>query len=668
MKYLLTGGGTGGHVYPALAIADGIRTREKGAEFLYVGLKNKLESWIVPGRGYPIKFVRSRPFPRSSDLISYLAFCIVLGLGVAKSLFILLKFRPHVIIGTGGYGSAPILFAYAVLSKIALSRAKVFVYEPNVHPGLLNQIVGGLAHRVGVAFEQAGRWFDMKRVAVVGYPVRQELYHLDCNEAREGLGIGAEKVVVLVFGGSGGARVINEAIVEALPLLQRNRDILVLHITGRYTGGDYNAVEATKAHLSQRGIAESSDNYRRLDYMENIQEAYAAADFVVCRGGAGTLTEICVCELPAIIVPLAGAADDHQASNAREMEKRGAAEVVYQESFWDEGEIHTRVSGTRLACQIIELADDKERRLRMSRAAGRMTFKGSLAAILQELEGLVEGQRPAPLNLDFPQRPEELPANPNALLMHIINYLDEIGGPQALEPRERAYLLYKADRLLVSRAWYEIPLGQRNVGIKLIGYLGYKEQLQLLLSILQDRRRVGAWQRFFGGDYCHNGILRRNVIEYGLRLLQIASPEVKESLLDVLRTDPYFEVRAMAAKILGELFDPDERIENALVAALGDRASLVVIQVIRALGKIAAQRRVLEQLKKFYLHPNWQFRQEVVSTIKQLLERGILLPQDVAVDVEQILASAPYFIPEFPLKERLQELAELVRPCNSEAS
>ena len=153
MKYLLTGGGTGGHVYPALAIADEIRRREEEAEFLYVGLKNKLESWVVPGRGYPIKFVCSRPFPRSSAVLSYLVFCIILGLGVIKSLFILLKFRPHVIIGTGGYASAPVLFAYAVLSKIALSRAKVFVYEPNVHPGLLNQVVGGLAHRVGVAFE-----------------------------------------------------------------------------------------------------------------------------------------------------------------------------------------------------------------------------------------------------------------------------------------------------------------------------------------------------------------------------------------------------------------------------------------------------------------------------------------------------------------------------------
>ena len=665
MKYLLTGGGTGGHVYPALAIADEIRRREEEAEFLYVGLKKKLESWVVPGRGYPIKFVCSRPFPRSSAVLSYLVFCIILGLGVVKSLFILLKFRPHVIIGTGGYASAPVLFAYAVLSKIALSRAKVFVYEANVHPGLLNQVVGGLAHRVGVAFEQAGRWFDMKRVVVVGYPVRQELYQLDSEKARERLGIGPEKVVVLAFGGSGGARVINEAIVEALTLLQRREDILVLHVTGRYAGGDYNAVEDTKAHLNQRGIDEGSANYQRLDYMDNIHDGYAAADVVVCRGGAGTLTEICVCGLPAIIVPLAGAADDHQAFNAREMEKQGAAQVFYQESFWDDGAIHTRVSGVRLAYQILELADDPERRSQMSEAAARMIFNGSLDVILQELDGLIQGHRPAALNLEFPQRPGELPADPNALLRHILNYLDETGGPQALEPRERAYFLYKADRLLESRAWYEIPLGRCNVGIKLVGYLQYKEQLPLLLGILQDRQQVGAWHRFFGGDYYHNGILRRNVIEYGLRLLRITSGEVKEVLLDVLSSDPYFEVRATAARVLGELFDPDERIENALVVALGDRASLVVIQVIRALGKIAAQHEVLEQLKKFYLHSNWQFRQEVVSTLKHLLEREILCPQDVAADLDQILASSPYFIPEFPLKDRLQELAELVRPANS---
>ena len=179
MRYLLTGGGTGGHVYPALAIADEIRRAEPDAQFLYVGLGNKLESKVVPGRGFRFRAVNSTGFPRSSGILAYLRFGVVLAWGVIRALWILLQYRPRVIVGTGGYVSAPIMFAYAILSRIGLSRAVVFSYEPNVHPGLLNQAVGGFAHRIGVAFEPAAREFDMKKVAVVGYPVRRELENLD---------------------------------------------------------------------------------------------------------------------------------------------------------------------------------------------------------------------------------------------------------------------------------------------------------------------------------------------------------------------------------------------------------------------------------------------------------------------------------------------------------
>jgi len=238
MKYLLTGGGTGGHVYPALAIADEIRRRQPDAEFLYVGLRDKLEARVVPGRGYPIQFVRSRPFPRSASLPALTLFGLSLMLGILKGMGILLRFRPRVIIGTGGYVSAPISFAHGLLSKIGLCRARVFLYEPNAYPGMLNQAVGRYAQRIGLAFEQAGRWFDMKRVAIVGYPVRRELLEIDRREAREKLDIPDGKKVLFAFGGSGGARAINEALIEALPLLRKRQDLLILHVTGRYAGSD----------------------------------------------------------------------------------------------------------------------------------------------------------------------------------------------------------------------------------------------------------------------------------------------------------------------------------------------------------------------------------------------------------------------------------------------
>jgi len=659
MKYLLTGGGTGGHVYPALAIADEIRRRQPDAEFLYVGLRDKLEARVVPGRGYPIQFVRSRPFPRSTSIRALTLFGLSLMWGILKGMGILLRFRPRVIIGTGGYVSAPISFAHGLLSKIGLCRARVFLYEPNAYPGMLNQAVGRYAHRIGLAFEQAGRWFDMKRVAIVGYPVRRELLEIDREEARRKLDIPVEKKVLFAFGGSGGAKAINEALVEALPLLRQRQDLLILHVTGRYAGPDYNAVRDTDRALGQLGLdGDTSSWYRRFEYMEDIQNAYGAADLVICRGGAGTLTEVGVCGLPALIVPSPIAAEDHQAVNARELERLGAARVIYQQARWEDGQIQNRLDGGRLAQEVLDLCADDEARQGMSRAARSVPLKDSLELILRELESLTGGHRPPPLNLEFPIRKEGLPANPNRLLRWVSQRVQEVGGMEHMEVRERAYLRYQADRMLVSEAWFEIPLGRRNVGVKLVGCLQYEEHLPLLLGILLDRHPVSSFQRLAGGDFQHGGLLRRNVIETGLVPLRANGEEVKHAFILAL-DDPYFEVRAAAARALGELFSPDEEIETALGKALHDSAPGVVVQAIRALGAIAQKAPILDWLRPFYLHSNWQFRQEVARILKQLVERDILDVEQAVDQLDQILATSPFFRPGFPLNEKLRELAAL---------
>jgi len=169
-------------------------------------------------------------------------------------------------------------------------------------------------------------------------------------------------------------------------------------------------------------------------------------------------------------------------------------------------------------------------------------------------------------------------------------------------------------------------------------------------------------RRFFGGDYRHGGFLRRNAVEFGIRLLGVANEEVQEVLLRVLALDPYFEVRAAAAQELGQLYEPDDRIEAALSAALDDPSTTVVCQAIRALGHIALHGQVLEKLRTFYLHENWQYRQEVVDTLMRLLERQVLAAPEIAQDVEQILSTAPYFEPNFPLADKLRLLAQRVCP------
>ena len=323
-----------------------------------------------------------------------------------------------------------------------------------------------------------------------------------------------------------------------------------------------------------------------------------------------------------------------------------------------EGRVVSRLDGQRLAGQVVELLGAPELCQQMGAAARRVVRRDSLELILKEIESLTSGCRPPALSLEFPERPLGLPGDANSLLRHVQRRLKEAGGVQRLDAGELAFLRYQADRLLASEEWYEIPLGRRSVGVKLVGQLQYRERLPLLLAMLGDRRKVSWLRRCCGGDFRQVGILRRNIIEHGIRLLQVTDAAVEEGLLKALKGDPYFEVRAAAAQVLGELFAPGERLEHALVAQLDDPRSGVVVQVLRALGAIAVRSEVLAHLQRFYLHPNWQFRQEVVSALRRLLQRRVLEPQAVGERMEQILAMSPFFKPEFPLKENLRHLVD----------
>ena len=661
MKYLLTGGGTGGHVYPALAVADELRRTDPQAEFLYVGVRGRIESRIVPHRGYTLRYVRSRPFPRPLTLTAFLRFAITLLVGCTAAARILLRFRPQIIVSTGGFVSAPVLFAADFLRKFGLSSAKVFLYEPNAQPGMLNQAAGRLADRIGVAFEQAARWFDMKRVGIVGHPVRREILTAERAGSRQRLGLEERAKVVLVVGGSGGSRVMNRAVVESLPRLRLIPGIVILHVTGTYRGADYDAVADTEAHLGEAGLSSDLTSwYRRFDYLDEIELAYAAADLVVCRAGAATLTEISARKLAAILIPLATAAEDHQAANARDLERRGGARILYQGARWDAPRVLSCIDPESLARLIEEVLAAIDGGWQVSAQAHAFYRGDSLDLILAEIGTLVAARRPPPLRLEFPVRHGGLPSDPNALVRYVSRKVEEAGGPFGLDECERAYLSYQADRLLCSEEWFEIPLGMRNVGVKLVGILQCRRRLPLLLGILTDRTPAPFLQRFWGGDFCHPGILRRNVIECGLQLLPDDGEEVLEALALALDDDPYFEVRAAAAELLGERFD-GSRIENLIKPALRDRASRVVVQAIRALGKVAVHAHVMDELRALYEHPDWQFRQEVVRAISRLLDRGIITPADVSCDIDRILASAPSFEPAFPLRDDLQALSAKLR-------
>jgi UDP-N-acetylglucosamine--N-acetylmuramyl-(pentapeptide) pyrophosphoryl-undecaprenol N-acetylglucosamine transferase len=622
---------------------------------------------VVPARGYRLSFVRARPFPRSKSPLALAWFGVHLAIGTLTAIILILRFRPHVIFGTGGFVSAPIMFACGALRKLGLCRARLFVYSPDAQPGLLNQIAGRLADRIGVVFEQAAHWFDMKRVAILGFPVRRELLKLDRQVARTALGIAADRFVVLAFGGSQGSRVINQAMVDALPYLQsRHERLFVLHGTGRIRGDGYDAVADTTKRVEALGLEDADSWYQRFEYFDQIETAYAAADVVVCRGGVSTLTEVGVAGLPAIVVPLSTSAEDHQAVNARALERVGAARVLFEEATWceQEGRVQLGVAGDRLAAVVNELLEGDAMRTAMSTAARKLQRRDSLELILNEIDNLAQGRRPSPLALEFPPADNGHPRDPTRLMRYVRDRIKEAGGVDKLCPRELAYLRYQTDRHLASEAFYEIPLGRRNVGIKLVGLLRYEDRLDLVLTVLTDRRPVSSMQRWAGGDFLHPGILRRNAIDFPLAMFGLArgGHRVRVAVIEALTEDPYFEVRAAAARLLGKQLDPgDIEAEKALCAALDDPADAVLAEVLIALGRIGSQPALLDRLRAFYEHRDWRCRQETVRALDHLLERGVLDVEDVIGDVERILPTSPNFEPVFPLKDSLESLSRRIR-------
>ena len=380
-----------------------------------------------------------------------------------------------------------------------------------------------------------------------------------------------------------------------------------------------------------------------------------------------TLTEVGVCGLPAVVLPLSTAAEDHQAINAMALQGLGAARVLYEEASWrSEGErVDLVVSGSRLGGVILELLDRPAERRAMGAAAASAPRRDSLEAILAEIDHLKQGTRAPSMRLESPAAgPPRVPADPNRLLHHVRRRIEEEGGVEALSPMELAFLRYQADRNLASEGWYEIPYGRRNVGVKLVGLLAYEERLPLVLALIGDRTPATRLQRFLGGDYRHPGILRRNAVDFAISMigLQRAGPQARAAVLEALAHDPYFEVRAAAARLLGEQASPgDEEVETALVRSLGDGVSSVVAAALRALGRVGGRPGLLADLRRFYVHPDWRCRQETVHALESLLERHVLQAEEVAADVEQILSTSPNFEPAFPLKDSLDSLSRRVR-------
>lgn len=356
MRLLLAGGGTGGHLFPAIALAEQLKLEEPESEILFVGTQRGLEARMLPELGWPLETIEMSGWA---------------GRGVSKKIMvagqlmkswlqsrqILQRFQPDIIVGVGGYASVPVLLAAKTSGRPFL------IHEQNAWPGLANRVLGRWARRVCLSFEEADRAFHRSPTILTGNPVRQAMEA--CPNIDE------DRMCLLIFGGSQGARAINQAMLNALPFLEEWRGRLdIIHQTGEQ---DFDEI------LAQYQEANWGDSEVK-PFIKDMAAAYARSTLVVCRAGATTLAELTACGRPAILVPYPYAAAGHQSTNAHALAAKGAAMTLEQADLTPE----------RLAQLIKGLLNDRTSLRTMAAAAKGLSRRGAAARLLEQCRAVIK--------------------------------------------------------------------------------------------------------------------------------------------------------------------------------------------------------------------------------------------------------------------------------------
>ncbi|HEV8369907.1 MAG TPA: undecaprenyldiphospho-muramoylpentapeptide beta-N-acetylglucosaminyltransferase [Pyrinomonadaceae bacterium] len=356
MRVLIAAGGTGGHIYPGIAVAQEIIRRDANAKVRFVGTERGLESRLVPQAGFELSLIDIAGL-KNVSLVKRVRSLAMLPTSLLSALTIIKQFKPDVVVGAGGYVSGPVVLV------AALARYPTLVMDSNALPGWTNRRLARFVDRAAVSFEQALPFFRGKGV-VTGNPVRREFFEIPPKQRDP------NKFSLLVFGGSQGARAINEAMMSALNQLKASPvPLQIKHQTG---AADFERVQAAYQNAGWNGAAEVRS------YIDNMTPDFANADLVVCRAGATTTAELIAAGKAAVMIPFPLAADDHQRKNAEALETSGAARMILQKDL----------SGDRLANEIIDLAKQPTQINSMEEAIRKLARGDAAAAAVDIIEEL----------------------------------------------------------------------------------------------------------------------------------------------------------------------------------------------------------------------------------------------------------------------------------------
>ncbi|MGB2696282.1 MAG: undecaprenyldiphospho-muramoylpentapeptide beta-N-acetylglucosaminyltransferase [Candidatus Zixiibacteriota bacterium] len=365
IKVIFVGGGTGGHVFPGLAMAQEFQKRLPRARIVFVGTAKGLEADVVPKYGFQLELISIIGLSRSLNK-KLILFPFYLIKGLSRSNHLLKRITPDLVVGTGGYVSWPVVFL-AVLKNIP-----TLIQEQNSYPGITTRLLAGLVDKVCLAYQESKRYFrSRKNLKVIGNPVRRDIIKADPESGFKSFGLNPAKNTLFVFGGSQGSKTINKTVLESLRFLENEKNLQILWQTGRK---DYQMI---KDQMDKSLIPSAV-----FPFIQDMGDAYSVSDLIVSRSGALSLAEIISCKKPSLLIPYPYAANDHQRRNAEYLTKKGTSEMILEKDL----------DGESLARSVIDLLNNKNRLNSMRDACESLFQPRSTELLVDEMMDLLKAK------------------------------------------------------------------------------------------------------------------------------------------------------------------------------------------------------------------------------------------------------------------------------------
>ena len=657
IKFVFTGGGSGGHVSPALAVAAELKRTLPEAEITYIGVKNKAEGLMVPKAGLPLKFVKSAPMPQGKSPVSLLKFLITMFLGLSKAALILLKIRPKAVFATGGFVSAPTVFAAWILRKASfgLFRTKIIIHESNVDLGKMNKAAAKAADEVAVSFSETIKNLPKHKGFFSGYPVRSSIAAMDRGDARRELGIPEDAFVIFAFGGSQGSRTINRVLANSAKELLADSKTYIINGAGKPFGKtyEYHGFNDVSEILGKQGLSEEEKKrYILRDFIDNMGLYYAASDLLVIRAGAGSIVEACRKGKPMLIIPISNIGNDHQIGNARFIERAGAAAVIYERTDPLNGINIAFADGKEFAETVSLLRNDAGKLEKMSEAAEEI-FPGNPAEIIVShilhLCGL--GEKPVEIKGAEFLNDRVLGLTSTSLEKFLKKVRSGVEKP--LEQDEIKLIKNKIDMLFSSSNPVIKARACRSSGI-----LGYAEVAPLIIKYASDRSSAP--------------FLSRDAFSALQELTVLCETENRENLFNTIVSgfdNSYYETRFSAEKcvpIFAKRFGLSEnergKFMEMLFKNMSDHCFEVRSEAILAAAQIAEDtEKLLGNFSRLYFDAVWKVRSAIFQAFEILIRRGVLDKKKAAEEADKILITSNGYTTEYELKKHYNSVIELIQ-------